>query len=464
MYFLAPPHERKRGWFVRFLQTLGIGTVTTLTLVAVTGLFFAKHFFFATPPQLYEYAWQTVPEMIYDPAEVKNWDSWRHKYDGKLATDEDAIKAANEMIGSIDDPYTRLHSPAEVAAMMQEAQGEFAGVGIRFEMRVDDQGKTVLDSRKVPIVASSDDGYPLVYEAMRGGPAIKGGIKDGDVLITVDTTDLKDIAIDKLVDLLKGPAGTTVDVVVRRDGAELKITLTRGIIEVDTVTVKRYGEIGYIGLSAFEQNDTMDEMKAGFEELKDSKALILDLRNNGGGRIDFALRIAALFMEQGDIVSVRSRIPAGGYHTTTSSVTSTNFVVTEEAGGRRFVQNLDRDPNLSGSRPLVILVNGNSASASEILAGALKDNHRGVLVGGKTYGKGIGQTVIPFVNGTMLRVTSLRYYNPSGHWPGDAHKNRIGIEPDHVVPEGPRFRALKASDNQLQFAIDLLEKKLSGSN
>ncbi|MBZ0185011.1 MAG: PDZ domain-containing protein, partial [Candidatus Obscuribacterales bacterium] len=389
MYLLAPQHEKRRGRFVRFLQTLGLGTVSIITLVVVSGLYFAMQFMFATPQNLYDYAWQTVPEMIYDPAAIKNWDDWRHKFDDKIATDEDAIKFANEMIDSIDDPYTRLHSPAEVAGIMQESAGEFAGVGIQFEMRADENGKTVLDDRKVPIVASDADGYPIVQKAMPGGPAIKTGIVDGESLISADGTDLKDVPIDKLIEMLKGPEGTTVTVVVRGTSGDRTVTITRGIVEVAAVTVKKYGDVGYIGLSGFMQNDTMEEMKAAFDELTDSKALILDLRNNGGGRMDFAIRIASLFLDQGDITIVRNRIPANGYHTTTSSVSKTHLVITEEVGGKTIVQHVNRDANLAGNRPLVILVNGNSASASEVLTGALKDNHRGVLVGERTYGKGI---------------------------------------------------------------------------
>ena len=283
--------------------------------------------------------------------------------------------------------------------------------------------------------------------------------------------------MEALVTKLKDKAGSKVALIVRdSSGHERSVTVTRGIVELPTVTSKTYGKVGYIGLSEFIQNDTLDEMRAAFDEHKDAEALILDLRGNPGGRLDFAYNIAAMFLEEGPIIKVDTRMPGREHDEVISLLTPDSLQevrVVDGANGAKTFDVIDEGPrpeDLSRGRPLVVLVDGGSASASEVLTGSLQGNDRAIVVGTQSFGKGIGQTMIPFAGQTLLRITTFRFLSPVAgqhgkwHWVGDAHKNRIGITPDHVVERGKNFEPRSDTDNQLQYAIDLLNKQISSGN
>lgn len=465
MYFApkAPP-EKRRGMFVRFLQTLGLGGAATFLLLVVIGGYFLNHFYNATPQQLYQYTWQTVPQFAYDPAALKDWDSWKGKFDSELKTQDDAVGRANEMLESLNDPFTHLHSAEEVRRMAQDASGQFAGIGIVMGIQTDGQGKPVLDSSEKPLPIANTKGYPTIERVMDGGPAAAAGMQAGDALVSADGKDLAGKNLVDVIAQLKGEPGSEVDLVIDRNGTELKVHLTRALVSVPAVTVERYGankQIGYIRLDSFEQTDTVDEMRAALTSLDDAESLILDLRGNPGGSVDICIRLVSLFIDKGDVVKIRQRIPFGGHMVTVHSLTDKLSVVSEldEDSGEVTVSSGSRLPNMSGAKKVVILVNGGSASASEMFSGALKDNGRAVLVGEKTFGKGIGQLILPFFNGTALRITTLRYYTPSGLWVGDGSSEHHGIEPNFEVKPATGLKPGTDSDNQLQFAIELLEKK-----
>src|SRR5262249_23596 len=207
-------------------------------------------------------------------------------------------------------------------------------------------------------------------------------------------------------------------------------------------------------------------------ELKDSKALIIDVRGNPGGFVNNAINIASLFIEQGTVVTIRSRIPGDPkspqYETETLKLTA-NALVTETTDSRQpgvtSRSSGERQPNMVGDRPVVILVNGNSASASEMFTGAVKDNGRATVVGTRTFGKGIGQSSLRMPNGTQLHITSLRYFTPNGTWLGDGGNTQShGIEPDVVVESAKNLEFGEDSDNQLKQAIEILNLKIGGGS
>jgi Periplasmic protease len=201
-------------------------------------------------------------------------------------------------------------------------------------------------------------------------------------------------------------------------------------------------------------------MKAAIQSLSGSEKLVIDLRGNPGGRVDICIDLVSLFLKEGTVVSIRNRVPYKGY-TKTSHVLTTGAMVEEEldeATGAVTQTMGAREMNVAGDKPVVILVNGHSASASEMFTGALKDNGRAVVVGEQTFGKGIGQMIIPFPNGTMLGVTTLRYFTPNGTWLGDGSSQHHGITPDHVVKQETKvLRPGSDTDNQLKFALELLK-------
>jgi carboxyl-terminal processing protease len=240
-----------------------------------------------------------------------NWQKWEHKYDGQINTTEDAVKFANEMIGSLKDPFTRLYSPAETAAMEQRMSGKFSGIGIGLDVEIDAAtGQPVLSPDKKPMPKADANGYPLVARVFEGGPSDVAGLKAGDALVSADGIDFKGKSLDVVVGAVKnGKSGTTVKLIVSRDGANLSIDVVRGVISSPAVTVKTFGKVGYIRLESFEQDDTVDEMKAALKSLSGSEKLVIDLRGNPGGRVGICFDLVSLFLPEGTVVSIRSRIP-----------------------------------------------------------------------------------------------------------------------------------------------------------
>ncbi len=460
--FFAPkvPPEKRSSSFARALHTLGLGTAGVLLfLIAVIG-YLAHEFLFSTPQELYHRTWQAVPGFIYDPATLKDWDKWEHKFDSQIVTDEDAVKYANEMIESLKDPFTRLHSAQDVERLDQSSSGNFAGVGITLGMKMDDAGKPVLGADNQPLPASSEDGYPLIDRVFDGGPAATAGLQSGDALISANGTSLQNKSLTEVVSALKGEVGTPVKLEIRRNNVNQTLEIVRAVVHIPAVSTKRIGDVGYIRLESFEQEDTVSEMRKALASMNDAKSLVLDLRGNPGGRVDICIDLVSMFLEEGDVVKIRHRIPFAGHMVTTHTLTKTEMVVseTDESTGKTKVKRSKREAYAIGDKPLVILINGNSASASEMFSGALRDHGRATLVGKKTFGKGIGQMILPFVNGTALRVTTLRYFTPNGTWLGDGGTEHHGLDPHHVVTENPGMRMGTDSDNQLQKALELLNK------
>ncbi len=460
MMFLAPAHNERRSFLARSLHFMGLGAASIALFVLAFGAYLAGEFMFATPKKVYHRAWQAVPIFIYDPAELKDWDQWKHKFDSEIQTDDDAVKFANEMLKGINDPFTRMHTRDEVTQMKQSATGTFAGIGISLAYKTDADGKPVIVNGEV-LPAANADGYPVVDKVFDGGPAASAGMRSGDAIKSANGVDLKGKNLTEIVKELKGKSGTQVKVVVLRDGAgERALDITRGIVKIPAVTSERHGDIGYIRLDSFEQNDTVTEMRDALKQLQDTKSLVLDLRGNPGGRVDICIDLVSMFLESGDVVSIRNRVPFGGHSTTTYRLDKDGMTVEEKDESTNSVTSdrKAREPYLTQGKSVVILVNGHSASASEMFTGALQDNKRAVVVGEKTFGKGIGQMLLPMPNGTILRITTLRYFTPNGTWLGDGSAAHHGIAPDHVVAPGAGFKPNTATDNQLEFALKLLKE------
>ncbi len=460
MMFLAPAHDKRRSFLARSLQFMGLGAASIALFVLAFGAFVATEFMFATPKNVYHRAWQAAPIFIYDPAALKDWEQWKHKFDSEIHTDEDAVRFANEMLKSINDPFTHLHTRDEVSQMKQSASGKFAGIGIGLGFKADADGKPVMVNGEV-LPATNADGFPVVEKVFDGGPAASAGMKVGDAIKSANGVDLRGKDLTEIVKELKGKSGTQVKVVVQTDGAaEQTLDITRGIVKIPAVTTKRHGDIGYIRLDSFEQDTTVDEMKDALTKLNDTKSLVLDLRGNPGGRVDICIDLVSMFLESGDVVSIRNRVPFGGHSTTTYRLDKDGMTVEEkdESTNSTTSERKSRQAYMAQGKSIVILVNGHSASASEMFTGALKDNKRAIVVGEKTFGKGIGQMLLPMPNGTMLRITTLRYFTPNGTWLGDGSAAHHGITPDHVVAPGAGFKPNTATDNQLDFALKLLKE------
>lgn len=305
--------------------------------------------------------------------------------------------AIEGMLKKLDDPYTRFMEPKNFAEMQTETQGEFGGLGIVISVK----------DRMLTVISPIDD-----------TPAARAGVMAGDMIIKIDGKDVIDIALHDAVNLLRGPVGTKVKVTIVREGQKgsKEYELERQIIKVPSIkywTINN--EIGYIRLTQFIQTSSEDLERALIAlEKHGVKSIILDLRNNPGGLLTAAVEIGRKFIPKGDIVSIKGR---DGEKNTYSSFCKYH-------------------PTL----PLIVLINEGSASASEIVSGAIKDNKRGLLLGKKSFGKGSVQTVISLNDGSAMALTTALYYTPSG-----VNIHKTGIMPDIEV-DLPKFDESKAEE------------------
>jgi len=309
-------------------------------------------------------------------------------YVDEVSTDTIIEGAIKGMLNNLD-PHSSYLKPDDFKELKMETQGSFTGIGIEITVK---------------------DGFLTVVSPIEGTPAFNNGIKAGDKIIKIDDEPTKDLSLMDAVKKLRGPKGTKVTISIHREGwTDLKdITLTRDVIPLHSVKSKilepGYGYIRIINFQERTTKDFMDALKT-LTSKGELKGLVLDLRNNPGGLLTQSVQIADIFIEDGVIVSTKGRIK------------EQNLVYKAHASGKPV------------SYPMVVLVNEGSASASEIVAGALKDHKKAVIVGAQTFGKGSVQTIIPMDNGAGLRLTTARYYTPNG-----TSIQATGIVPDILVP------------------------------
>ena len=319
--------------------------------------------------------------------------------------------AINGVLQSLD-PYSAYMSPEIFEEMQTETSGEFGGLGIEVSM----------EAGVVKVISPIDE-----------SPAYKVGVKAGDYIVKINNVQVQGKTLSEAVELMRGPVGSSIEITVRRIGVRkaLVFNITREIIKIQSVKSKIIdNNIGYIRLTAFNENSS-SQIKKKISEFKKDKSIegyILDLRNNPGGLLSQAVKISDFFLSDGEIVSTKSR---------------------KEGENRKWFAN--RGDIIDG-KTLIVLINGGSASASEIVAGALKDHKRAILLGESSFGKGSVQSIIPLKNRGAIRLTISKYYLPSGK-----SISEVGVSPDIVVAESSEeFRINTKSDNQLDYAVKLL--------
>lgn len=320
--------------------------------------------------------------------------------------------AIRGMLTSLDDPYTRFMDPKAFKGMQDERQGSFSGIGIQIGMK---------------------DKQLSVISPIEGTPAHRAGLQAGDAIVEVDGKPTKDMAIEEAVTLIRGPRGSTVKLTIMREGLTKPkiVPITRDNIVTKAVKVEEMdGGIGYIRLNTFMSNDAPKEVREALLKFKNKKGIILDLRGNPGGLLPNAVDIGSMFIKDGPIVQIVNREGEKQYL---------------KASGKQIV-----DPKM----PLVVLVDGGSASASEILAGALQDTHRAELIGTKTFGKGLVQTVHSLSDGSGVAITTNKYLTAAGH-----DINKKGIEPDHKV-ELPKVKLDKDGNPDMEELKKLKDTQL----
>ena len=319
--------------------------------------------------------------------------------------------AINGLLQSLD-PYSAYMTPESFEGMQTETSGKFGGLGIEVGM----------ESGVVKVISPIDD-----------TPASKAGLKAGDYIVKINNTQVQGKSLMDAVNLMRGPVGSSIEITVRRRGVKkaLIFNITREIIQVQSVKSELINNnIGYIRLTSFNENSS-EQIKKKVKTLnqnKDLKGYILDLRNNPGGLLSQAIKISDFFLENGEIVSTKSR---------------------KISENRKWFA---KKGDITDGKTLIVLINYGSASASEIVAGALKDHKRAIILGENSYGKGSVQSIIPLKNRGAIRLTIAKYYLPSGK-----SISEIGVTPDiEVVEESENFKFNTETDNQLNFALKLL--------
>lgn len=385
--------------------------------VLVFGWIVKNNVFAYSPVDLYDNVWRLVNSKFVDQTNnSQDWSKWRHKYDSKIQTNEDAYVAINTMIASLNDPYTKFLDPKEFAEETSSIKGSLKGIGIQIAVK---------------------DGKLMVIAPIEDTPAEKAGLQADDEILEIDGISTKGITVDKAADKIRGKEGTQVTLLVKRkDNPPKKYVITREEIEIKSISqklptdVKLPNDFCYIRLSSFISRNAATEFGTILNNNKDKKGFIIDLRSNPGGLLTNAIYISDMFLDGGTIVSTVDR---DGYKET------------QRASAGVYTK-----------KPVVVLINKGSASASEIFSGAMKDNHRAIIIGEQSFGKGLVQEInkLPYESG--INITIQKYLTPNG-----TDINKKGITPDIEVKLTEEDVKNK-NDLQLKKAIEVLSKMTGG--
>lgn len=335
------------------------------------------------PQKLFDKTWKIIKKSYYDTdMNHQDWYRWKTHYQGKIKTEEDLYVAVNTMLASLNDPYSKFMSKKEFEELNSSIASKITGIGVNIY---------------------SNAGKIIVLNVIEGTPANTANIKNGDIIYAVNKKEVSGMTISDVAGLVRGPENSMVELTILRDDKKITKTIKRKEIKIKTVKSSVDKNIGYIQIMSFIGSTTSNEFLEALEKTEKTDGLILDLRGNPGGLLPNAVFIANLFIPEGKIVSVVGR---NGYKQDLSAQ-KTNFTI---------------------NKPLIVLIDNSSASASEILSGALKDYKKAKLVGTTTYGKGMVQEVIALPNETGLNLTIAKYLTPNG-----TDINKKGIAPDVKV-------------------------------
>lgn len=387
--------------------------------VLLFGCIIRNNVFAYTPVELYDQVWRLINTKFVDQTNnAQDWSKWRHKYDNVIMSNEDAYVAINTMVASLNDPYTKFMDPKEFAEETNSIKGSLKGIGIQIGVK---------------------DGKLMVIAPIEDTPAEKAGLLADDEILEINGESTKGITVDKAADKIRGKEGTTVTLLVKRKGMEpKKYTITRAEIEIKSISqklpieMKVPDEFCYIRLSSFISRNAASEFGEILNNTRDKKGYIIDLRSNPGGLLSNAIYISDMFLPGGTIVSTVDR---DGYKETQKASYTTYT-----------------------DKPVVVLINKGSASASEIFSGAMKDNGRAVIIGEQSFGKGLVQEINKLPYDAGINITIQKYLTPNG-----TDINKKGITPDIVV-ELTEENVKNKDDVQLKKAIEVLTKMTTSNS
>lgn len=409
------PNLKMSPQFKKRILSAGLAVMSTVCFLGVN----LRNYALADNPQvLYDEVWRLINAHFVDgDKNGQNWNIWRHRYDDKMQNDPDAYVAIETMLASLNDRYTRFLDPDEFAEEGRSIKATLFGIGIQIGNR----------DNKLLIIAPIED-----------TPAAKAGLKANDEILQIDGKSAQGMLVKEAADLIRGEKGTKVHLLIKRGDEKKVYDVVRDEIKLKAVSLKPPFKtdvprrIGYLKISSFLSSNTAFEVRNAMKELGDKDGYIIDLRSNPGGLLSNAISIADFFLDGGAIVS------------------------TVDRDGYKEVRRAK--PGMITDKPLVVLIDQGSASASEILSGALRDNNRAVLVGQKSFGKGLVQEINPLPGGSGVNITTQRYLTPN-----DTDINKMGIQPDIAVDETEADFNNKR-DLQLKAAVDVMQNILSGKS
>lgn len=363
--------------------------------------------------KLFDNIWHVIKNNYYDSKlNNQDWSRWEKHYKDKIKNDDDANVAINTMLESLDDPYSRYMDKKNYAEQNTSINSKITGIGVNI---------------------SSINGKTYVVNVIDGSPAAEAKLKAGDIISRVNGKKIAGMQTSEVADLVRGPEGSFVGLTVIRNNNTMVFRIKRKEIKIETVKSSIDKNIGYIQILSFIGTTTPDEFVTALEKTDNTDGLIIDLRGNTGGLLPNAVFIANLFINQGKIVSIVGR------------------------NGRK--NNIyAQDTDFIVEKPVLILVDEGSASASEILSGAMKDYHKAKLIGTRTFGKGMVQKIIPMPNETGLNLTIAKYLTPAGH-----DINKKGILPDIEVKISHND-IIHRNDTQLKKAKTIMNQMIAAGS
>ena len=400
--------------FILSVLILVIFNNVFLSTFTKTNLFFANQALInyeQVPPQkLFDRTWKIIGKEYYEQSlNHQNWARWKYHYQDKIKTEEDARVAIDTMIASLNEPYTRFMSQKDFEELTTSITAKIYGIGVNIY---------------------SNAGKIEIFNVMPSTPADFAQLKQGDVITAVNGKDTHGMNISEVAALVRGPENSVVELTILRGDKKITKKIKRKEIKIKTVKSSVLdNHIGYIQILSFMSGATPNEFMEALENTKNTDSLIIDLRGNTGGLLENAVFIADFFIQKGTIVDIIYR-----------------------NGNRKSIK--AQDDVIPMTKPIVVLVNGASASASEILSGALKDYHKAILVGKKTFGKGLVQKMVPLPNQTGVNITIAKYLTPKG-----TDINKLGIKPDIEIGNDFDVVINMKKDVQLEKAKDILNDK-----
>jgi carboxyl-terminal processing protease len=420
--------------------------LVSVTVAAAYVAYFWYDQLFTSPIELYHRVWQSCEHNYYDKDALSNWAKFEHCYDNKIKNEDDAILYANKMLSSLGDPFTVLRSPSELKQLADLQSEKYIGIGVLLE----------------PITARwNGTKYLAVVSVMPNSPALEAGLKPGDTILKIIDRESAGMTVAELKAIVAKRENQTTPILVQRGKRKLRFNLVPKPVHLSNVElIPSEKSNAHILVKDFLKPNTADRVLKILERTAHRPALVLDLRDNPGGSVDECLRLASAFLKEGKLVTLDVRSKAAGHHKEIYWLRADciEVVTTDDNGKYRKSRKLERLRAIATNRSMVVLVNKDTASAAEMLAAALQDHKRASLIGMRSYGKGIAQSGLFMPNGTLLNITCVHYYTPSGKFIGlgrNEKHNFDGITPDISVID-KRVDKKRDVDLQLARAIEIV--------